>query len=176
MKAQDYEKIIMLNQETEKVVCEKEVIWEGKWWSTAVNLANSKLSYEDYNNAYFYLNSIHFNKDKNQIYIRWNESALSSLNNLEPKIRSIGPAFYISKNGKSGDYIGGIREEIGKNTPIINIKNNNLIKVTTLNKTEVLVETYCKTNVQFNFWIYNNTLGRDINRINNILGLFIAIK
>lgn len=30
MKAQDYEKIIMLNQETEKAVCENEVIWQKK--------------------------------------------------------------------------------------------------------------------------------------------------
>lgn len=30
MKAQDYEKIIMLNQETEKAMCENEVIWQKK--------------------------------------------------------------------------------------------------------------------------------------------------
>lgn len=181
MKAQDYEKIIMLNQETEKVMCENEVIWENKWWEKATNIANPRLRYESFNDAYFYANKILLNnKNTNQAYVKWNESALSSLNNLDSKIRSIGSTFYTINNGKTGDVIVSINQTIDKNNGtnevIARIKKNDLVKVLELNKTEWLIETYCESMIQFNFWVHNSVLGRDLNRINNILGLFIAIK
>lgn len=181
MKAQDYEKIKILNQDTQKVLFEKEVIWENTWWGKATNMKNPKLEYYSNNNAYFYFNKILLkDKEKNQIYVRWNESALQNLLKLDSKMFQLGPAFYTSDNGKTGDYIAGFTESIntdnGTSKSTQTIKRSDLIKLTTLSKTELLAETYCESSVQFNFWIYNHELAKDINRINNILGLFIAVK
>lgn len=181
MKAQDYGKIIMLNQDTQKVLFEKEVIWDNKWWGKATNIKNPKLEYYSNNDAYFYSNKVLLNnKNINQVYVKWNEYALHNLKKIDNKIYGLGPAFYTSNNGKTGDYIASFTERINtdngtsKSTQII--KQSNLIKMTTLNKTELLAETYCESCMSFNFWIYNHTLARDLNRINNILGLFIAVK
>lgn len=181
MKAQDYEKIIMLNQETEKVMCENEVIWENKWWKRATNIANPRLSYQSFNDAYLYANKILLNKKNiNQVYAKWNESALHNLNKIDNKIFNIGLAFYTSNNGKTGDSIASIRQLIdennGTNEVIAHIKKNDLIKALELNKTEWLIETYCESMIQMNFWVYNKALGKDLNRINNILGLVISVK
>lgn len=181
MKAQDYEKIMMLNQETEKVIFENEVIWENKWWEKATNIANPRLRYESFNDAYFYANKILLNnKNINQVYVKWNESALYNLNKIDNKISDISPAFYTSNNGKVGDYIASINQSIDKNNGtnevIPNIKKNDLIKVLELNKTEWLIETYCESMIQINFWVYNKALGKDLNRINNIIGLVISVK
>lgn len=181
MKAQDYEKIKILNQDTQKVLFEKEVIWGNTWWGKVTNMKNPKLEYYSNHNAYFYFNKILLNdKRKNQIYVRWNESALQNLLKLDSKMFRLGPAFYTSDNGKADEFIASIRqltdENNGTDKVTTNIKKSDLVKVLELNKTEWLIETYCESIISFNFWVYNSTLGRDLNRINNILGLFIAVK
>lgn len=181
MKAQDYEKIIMLNQETKKIMCENEIIWENKWWGKAKNIENPKLEFMSHANAYFYSNIVLLNnKNINQAYVKWNESALRNLVQIDNKIFGLGPAMYISNNGTTVGYIASIKQQIDKNngTNKVNttIKKSDLVKVLEMNKTEWLIETYCESMIQFNFWVYNKELGKDLNRINNILGLFIAVK
>ncbi|MDK7377440.1 hypothetical protein QP531_06370 [Peptoniphilus harei] len=181
MKAQDYKIIKNSNENTSKVLTKNEVIWkEPKWWETAKNIANPKCDLQS-NYNYFYLNKILLNnKNKNQIYVRWNESALRSLNKIDPLIENMGPAFYSSNNGKTMEILGGMHQYISDNTDsyryTFDFDGSNLIRAKRLDRTEVVVETYCESNVQFNFWISKDSLGMDINRINKILGLFIAVK
>lgn len=179
MKAQDYKNIKYSNEDTSKVLTQNEVVWENpKWWIDAKNIANPRLDVEV--DKSFYRNRIALTKEFNNVYVKWNESALHNLNKLDSSISVLSVAFFTENNGKAGDFIASLGEKINTNNgnleSIQTIRINNLIKFTRLNRTELLVGTYCKTILQFNFWVYADALRSDLNRINNIIGLVIAAK